>query len=168
MEEARIISRTSTIQLSGNLEHVFPLFGPIREKEWAAGWDPKMVMPYHELVEEHMVFTTESGHAEAGVIATWIVSKYEPERSFIEYTVFTQGRIWWISVHGREGDGAEESVAKITYTYLGLSQEGHIQNQTALEAMFQDDLKDWERAINHYLETGTILENDHHSPKHAL
>lgn len=41
-ESARI-SRTSTITLNGPLGEVFPLFGPVREKEWAAGWEPRVL-----------------------------------------------------------------------------------------------------------------------------
>ena len=35
--ESKRISRTSIITLNAPLEKVFPLFGPIKEKEWADG-----------------------------------------------------------------------------------------------------------------------------------
>lgn len=161
MEEAKIISKASSIELEGGLEQVFPLFGPVREKEWAEGWNPRMVLPYPDLVEEHMVFQTESGHPEDPSPATWIVSKYDPDHWFIEYTVFTQARIWWISVECREEERAARTSATIKYTYLGLDEEANRLNQTALERMFRQDLKDWEHAINHYLKTGTLLSHSH-------
>ncbi|MBI1766917.1 MAG: hypothetical protein HYR67_00920, partial [Bacteroidetes bacterium] len=45
----------------------------------------------------------------------------------------------------------------ITYTYIGLNNEGNALNATALEKMYAHDLKDWEKAINYFLETGKVL-----------
>jgi len=45
----------------------------------------------------------------------------------------------------------------ITYTYVGLNDLGNRLNAHALESMFKHNLKDWELAINHYLETGSRL-----------
>ena len=166
LEEARIITKTSTIKLEGGLQRVFALFGPLGEKEWAEGWDPQMVLPYPNPIEEHMVFQTPSGHSEDSGTATWIVSKHDPDRWFIEYTVFTQGRIWWISIKCVEEERDSRTSATIKYTYLGLNEEANLLNQSALERMFRQDLIDWEHAINHYLMTGTILSHSHH-PHHS-
>ena len=151
---AKRISRMQSISLNASLEKVFPLFGPIREREWAAGWDPDIVFPPAVLVEERMVFKTRSpgGHREAD--STWIVSKYLPEESTIEYTVFTTERVWWIEIRCREAEDSRTTHAEITYTYLGLNEAGNAANERALEHMYAHDLRDWEVAINHYLRTG--------------
>jgi hypothetical protein len=47
--------------------------------------------------------------------------------------------------------------ATITYTFVGLTKLGNERNAMALAAMYKHDLKDWELAINHYLETGSKL-----------
>jgi hypothetical protein len=47
--------------------------------------------------------------------------------------------------------------ATISYTYTGLTEKGNLKNEVALNDMFASELKDWEAAINHYLETGTQL-----------
>ena len=91
------ISKTSTITLNASLESVFPLFGPIREKEWAAGWEPQVLYSTTNLVEEHMVFKAPSHH-EHEPDSTWTVSKYHPDQAFIEYTVFVPERLWWITI----------------------------------------------------------------------
>ena len=166
MTEAKIVSESRNIELDGSLEQVFPLFGPIMEKKWAEGWNPQMVLPYEELVEEHMVFLTPSGHPEDPGPATWIVSKYDPDQWFIEYTVFTQGRLWWISIQCRKAESPERTLATIRYTYLGLTEEASRLNDSASERMFRHDLSDWERAINHYLQTGTALSHGHHAHEH--
>jgi hypothetical protein len=165
LEEAKIISKASSIKLDGGPQQVFPLFGPIKEKEWAEGWNPQMVLSYPDLIEEHMVFQTPSGHPEDPDPATWIVSKYDPDHWFIEYTVFNEARLWWISINCLEEERAATTSATIKYTYLGLNEEANRLNQSALEGMFRQDLKDWEHAINHYLKTGTILSHSHH-PHH--
>jgi hypothetical protein len=100
-----------------------------------------------------MVFKTKShGHGEPDY--TWTVSKYSPEQSLVEYTVFTAERIWFITIKCKEGASAQTTEAEITYTYTGLSENGNAKNEKALQRMYSRDLKDWEEAINHYLETG--------------
>jgi hypothetical protein len=154
---AKRISRTRSITLDASLEKVFPLFGPIREREWAAGWDPDILFPPAVPVEERMVFKTRShgGHDEAD--STWIVSKYLPEEGTIEYTVFATERVGWIEIRCREGEEPETTCAEITYTYLGLNDAGNTANELALEQMYAHGLQDWEAAIEHYLRTGEQL-----------
>jgi len=152
------ISRTSTITLNAPLKRVFPLFGPIREKEWAAGWEPQVLYSTTGSVEEYMVFKTRSHHGHEPD-STWTVSKYHPDQAFIEYTVFAPGRLWWITIRCREGIVGETTEAEITYTYTGLTEKGNAINERALETMYRRNLKDWEESINHYLETGERLEH---------
>lgn len=157
--KSKRISRTSDITLNAPPREVFPLFGPIREKEWAAGWDPQIIFSSSELVEEHMVFQTPShhGHGESGY--TWTVSKYDQTQGLIEYTVFSSERIWWITIQCSEEILDQSTRAEITYTYVGLTGLGNAINEKAMQVMFAHDLRDWEAAINHYLETGERFEH---------
>lgn len=157
MFEAEKIYRSSTIKLKDNFEQVFPLFGPVREKDWADGWDPHVLLSDSENIEEHMVFQSPSHLEDGEDHYTWIVSKYIPDQGQIEYTVFTESRLWWITIDCKPEPGGESCEATVTYTYVGLTARGNRLNATALEAMFKHDLKDWEHAINHYLETGSVL-----------
>jgi hypothetical protein len=147
--------------LQGSFGQVFPLFGPMREKDWADGWDPQILLSEAVNIEEHMVFQThthlegETGHY------TWTVSKYDPEQGLIEYTVFAESRLWWITIHCREAPDGESCEAMITYTYVGLDPLGEERNARALSQMYRHSLKDWEQAINHYLETGLMLRHHH-------
>ena len=150
------IIRTSTITLQGSRTKVFPLFNPVKEREWAAGWDPQfLTAPAHDQdITERMVFRTPShlGHGETEY--TWVLSKYAPEQAFIEYTVFTPERLWWITIQCSDGVPDQTTIAEITYTYVGLTEKGNAINTLALQQMYADDLRDWERAINHYLMSG--------------
>jgi hypothetical protein len=161
MVKLRKISKTSRIHLQGNFDQVFPLFGPLREKEWAHGWEPQILLSEEENIEEHMVFQTpahlegETGHY------IWAVSKYDPEQGLIEYTVFAESRLWWITIRCREAPDGESCEAMITYTFVGLDPRGEERNAKALSQMYRHELKDWEHAINHYLITGEMLRHHH-------
>lgn len=147
----KIISRTSTIRLNGSLDDVFPLFGPVREQEWEPHWRPRFALPYSEPAQEHMVFQTV-GHDPPHPTYTWVLSKLQPTQGLIEYTVFADARVWWITIQCQQKAPEPSTDASVTYTYLGMSDEANVANERALESMFRHELKDWEAAINGYLD----------------
>src|SRR5688572_21636122 len=111
------IKRSAVLAIRGSIENVFPLFGPIREMEWAEGWEPEILYRSEDvLVEEHMIFQT-NGHAEEGKYR-WVVSQYQPEMYRIEYTVSTQERIWFIRVQCKSVQ--ETTAVTVSYSYTGL------------------------------------------------
>ena len=136
------ISKTASFTLDGRIEKVFPLFGPMREKDWAEGWEPEVVFSTDDLVEEHMIFQTKVATDEK--VYTWIVTQFNPEIHKVEYTVSTKNRVWFITV-------------RCTYTYTGLNAEGNERNRNALAKMYSQDLRDWQEAINYYLHHGKML-----------
>lgn len=77
-------ARTRTITVHAPLCDAFPLFGPIRERAWATGWEPHLLSAPSDRVEEHMVFTTPSHPDHDEPDYTWILSKYLPEQALIE------------------------------------------------------------------------------------
>jgi hypothetical protein len=151
--KAERISKSSSFNVNGSVEDVFPLFGPIREKEWADGWDPEILFSHDKFVEEHMVFRTKASTDEG--FYHWTVTQYRPHEYFIEYTVCTVNRIWFISVNCV----ADNRSTKVTvgYTYTSLNAKGDEMNRAAVAKMFSDDLTDWRDAINYYLATGKML-----------
>ncbi|MCX6071409.1 MAG: hypothetical protein NTU91_11225 [Chloroflexi bacterium] len=145
------ISRTRAIVLRGMPDEVFPLFGPIREQEWAPGWAPTIIHPSGVLAEAHMVFTARSHDADEAE-CTWTISTYDPEHGSIEYTVFAPGRLWTIAIRCHPGQADRTARAEVTYTYTGVTDRGRRLNEAALERMFHRDLKDWEEQINRTLD----------------
>lgn len=152
--KAERISKSSTIELNDSVEKVFPLFGPVLEKEWAEGWDPEIIYSITNLVEEYMIFRTKASNNSEEHF-TWVITQYRPERHFIEYTVSTWQRLWFVRVECLEVQS--KTKATISYTYTGFTTLGNQLNRTAIEKMFAHDLKDWEKAINYYLKTGKQL-----------
>ena len=156
------ISRTSVITLMASIATVFPLFDPVRESEWAVGWEPIFldVSAQDRKIGEHMVFRTHAPHGHDEIDYVWTISRYLPNEAFIKYTVFTPERLWWITIQCHEGASNRVTNAEITYTFAGLTEKGNAINEKALQLMYAHDLKDWEKAINHYLLTGEKL--SHH------
>jgi hypothetical protein len=152
--KATRIQRSATFQVQTSVENAFPLFGPIREKEWAAGWDPEIIYSLSSEVEEHMVFRTKASMSDAASYL-WIITTYRPDDNLIEYTVSTPKRIWFINVKCRPNNLKTD--VTVTYTFTGLTEEGHNVNQLAMEKMYANNLKDWEEEINFYLSTGKQL-----------
>ena len=151
--------RTSIIRLEGDVDRVFPLFGPLREREWAEGWNPRVVWPTSEIVQERMVFLVQPSHGD-GQETMWVVSRYDERQAVIEYAVFAPETVHWILIRCRAVENGESTEAEITYTYVGTSESACLHNAHDLEAKYRRDLKEWEQAINHYLRTGKRL--SHH------
>ena len=146
------VQRSADFIVNATVEKSFPLFGPLLEMEWAAGWEPRVIYLEQKYVEEHMIFKTKSQYGEDYL---WAVTQYDPVKYFIEYTVTASERIWFIRVICKSYE--DKTKVSVTYSYTGLSEKGNQQNREALARMFENELKDWEKAINYYLETGKQL-----------
>lgn len=157
--KARRFTRSSIIDLNAPLENAFPLFGPIKEKEWAEGWNPEIIHSDADDINEHMVFKTASRSPEESDYV-WTVSKYMPDKAFVEYTVFSGERIWFIAIRCFENPRTSKTSAEITYTSTGLTETGNAIGEKALRTLFAENLRDWENAINYYLDTGERLKNN--------
>ena len=152
---AKRISRTSRFEIHTSLQRTFPLFGPMEEIKWAEGWSPEVLF-MESGVGERMMFRTESRYADESFY-TWVIVKHQPPHH-IEYLVTSKDRMWFITVSCDARDGHRTEV-EVTYTYTGFTEAANEKNQESLDEMFSDDLQDWAKAINHFLETGEQLRN---------
>jgi hypothetical protein len=152
---AKSLTRTGSFRLEAAPEKVFPLFGPVREKEWADGWNPTILYPADAEVAENMVFTVPHGKD----LTIWTIAAYDPTRRAISYiNVTPEVRLVRVDVRC-EPAGADTTDVHVTYTYTGLSDEGNsiVENYTA--KTHSDRMEEWGLAINHYLKTGKRLES---------
>ena len=152
------VSKCASIELNAHVKKVFPLFGPILEKEWAEGWDPEIIYSETGIVEEHMIFRTKAHRHSSEDHYLWAITKYIPDQHQIEYTVSTPNRIWFINVQCKAA--GDKTIAEICYTYTGLNNEGNLLNREALNSMYAQNLADWAEAINYYLKTGELFSNN--------
>lgn len=149
---ARHIEKKATITLDGNIQTVWPLFDPINEGKWASVWNPEIIHPKDRVVKEGMVFRTHGK-------MVWVVSRYDSKNSRITYTVNDPEKVYIIDVQCSK-HGESNTDATITYNFVGLTTHGNELIEASSNRLFASDLKDWEKAINHYLETGETLQHD--------
>jgi hypothetical protein len=142
-------TRTATINIDGDIETVFPLFGPELEKEWAPDWSYSPLFIDSKTPQEYSIFTkTSHGHNES--MSVWVISKLDRMNSVIEYTLFTSLRVGIINIACKKME-ADKTQATITYCFTGLTREGNGLSKHIVEKTFTNNLKDWEEAINTYL-----------------
>jgi hypothetical protein len=148
--KAKKVSRTATIICNVNIEKVFPLFGAFEERKWAEGWEPNLIYPAEEIIEEGTTFKTDGNDEESEYL--WRVVKFYPKKYLIQYLVSTENRYWTITAQCNKLEKENKTLVTITYTFIGLNEKGNRLNAQHIERMYKNNLKDWEEEINKYLE----------------
>ena len=144
-------TQSFTIALNGSVADVTPLFGPVREAEWAPDWSPRFIHPGQGIQREGVVFTTASGH---GNDRLWLLTTYDVANGRVEYVVmtpaFTANEIKIRIVPA----GQQHCKATITYRRSALTPEGN-EEVVKLDAHWAEEQRmHWERAINEALAKG--------------
>lgn len=149
--KAQKISRTASFVVNSRIDQVFPLYGAFEERKWAPGWEPILMYPEKEIIEEGTTFKTELKSSEQPLEDSflWIVTKYQPEDYLIQYLVSTVNRFWTITLISEELSDSNTKTT-VTYAYTSLNEIGHELNQKSLKKMFENDLHDWGQLINNY------------------
>lgn len=154
---AEKISKTASFIVDANIEQVFPLFGAFEERKWEPSWEPILIYPDEEMIEEGTTFKIKAhghGHGPGNESEyLWIVTKFDPQSHLIQYLVSTPNRFWTITVHCENMVSDEKTKATVTYSFTGLNTQGNELNKTSLDRMYRNDLQDWAEAINTYLGT---------------
>jgi hypothetical protein len=148
-------SRTMTLDLARDADTVFPLFGPIREREWDVNWKPVMPFPTDGAqTADGAVFSVV--HPQSGAATVWVMSLYDVRRRALQYVRVSPGlyagRIDISVVPGARG----KSRAEVTYTMTALSDAGNASVDRFVEG-FPARKAQWEQTINHFLVTGKPL-----------
>lgn len=136
--------RSFTIRLDAPVADATPLFGPVREAEWAPGWAPQFVYPRDGAQIEGAVFTTISNNQHR----IWVLTTYDEKQGRIDYVVVTPG-VTANEIKIRiSPDGANHSRATITYRHSSLAVEGNKEVEKLDEAWAEQQRRHWEVAIN--------------------
>jgi hypothetical protein len=148
------VARAYTQQLNAPAERVFPLLCPVREADWIEGWEPTLVVTDSGVAELDCTFVTGTGTAEA----IWTVTRYDPSVGAIEFIKVVPGdTVARISIVVRPLSDVS-SAADIRYQHTALSPAGEASVAAFTEEHFTGFMQQWERRLNHYLETGTMLQ----------
>ena len=141
-------TQSFTIVLNGSVSDVTPLFGPVREAEWAPDWSPRFIHPAHGVQREGVVFTTSPGH---GRDRLWLLTTYDARNGRVEYVgvtpAFTANQI---KVHVVP-DGERHCKATITHRRSALAPEGNEEVAKLGEHWAEEQRIHWEMAINEAL-----------------
>jgi hypothetical protein len=152
---AKRVNRSATILLNGGIDNVFFLFEPEPEKKWADGWNFDIIYSRSGNAEEFMMFQT-AGHGDDK--ALWIITKYDKHEKIIQYTVTDPAYVTVITITCSKVTDHTTDVT-ISFAMTGLNDNGNKQIDVLITHMYQDNMKDWEEAINYYLANGTILKH---------
>jgi hypothetical protein len=134
-------------------ERVFPLLCPVREAEWVPDWQYHLMYSQTGVAEVGCVFTTPNDNNSK---TTWIVTSYEPMRR-IAFAWFWPEMIATRLNIELELLGTDRTSARITYEYTALTDAGERELERYDEAWYAAKMKGWESAINHYLQTGHMI-----------
>jgi hypothetical protein len=138
-------TKSFTIALNGPVPKVTPLFGPIREAEWAPGWRPHFLHPLEGKQIEGAVFTTRSAN---GRERLWLLTDYNVDQGRVDYAVITPGFTANEIQIRVVDDGEQRSRATITYRHSALAPEGNDEVAKLDEHWADEQRAHWESAIN--------------------
>ena len=113
-----------------------------------------MIQSESGLIEKDCVFSTPHHGAPETV---WYVTQYDRDNYTIEFLRVTpEENTVRINIRLESaGDQTTKTFISYRYTALNAAQSNFI--STALETSFTESMAWWEKAINHYLQTGKML-----------
>ena len=138
-------TQSFTIRLNGSVADVTPLFGPVREAEWAPHWSPRFIYPAEAVQREGAVFTTAAVN---GTDRFWLLTTYDVANGRVDYVVmapaFTANEIKIRVIP----DGEQRCKATITYRRSALAPEGNEEVAKLAPQWGERQSVHWETAIN--------------------
>jgi hypothetical protein len=132
-------------------EKVFRLLCPVREAEWVPGWQYRLIYSQSGVAEEGCIFNTPN---EDGTETTWTVTDYDPAKFRIAFSWLHPGVMTAQISIALAAKADYQTIARIRYTYTGLSPEGNQKIATYDRKWFDQKMLGWEAAMNYYLRTG--------------
>lgn len=152
------VVRTYRQTIDASPEIVFPLLCPVREVEWLDGWAFTMLYSASGLIEEGAVFTTSFDEPDT----VWLVTRHDESAGVVEFARLTpQSRTCLLKLTVMPcGEGRTHVDVSYAYTSIGHSGEAFLEAWT--NEAFLDDMRSWERSMNHFLKTGAKLARSSH------
>ena len=134
---------------------VFPLLCPVRETEWADGWEPELVVSSSGVAERDCAFLTPD---KLGT-AIWYVTRHEPEKWFVEMLKVLPG-VTVCRLQIQLSENGDECFADVTYSHTSIGPAGDEFVAKFTAEYYQKFMQVWETALNHFLKTGSRLPDD--------
>ena len=140
-----------TIVLKGSVTEVTPLFGPVREAEWAPSWKPRFIHSPEGGQHEGTVFRTIGSN---GGERLWLLAAYDEKAGRVEYVFVVPGyTINEVKIRVLP-DSERQCRATITYRHSALGPAGN-EEVAKLDSHWAEEQRvHWEKAINSVLAKG--------------
>jgi len=149
------VRRNYTQKLRGKPADVFPLLCPVREREWAEGWDPIAVYSTSGIAERDCVFTTGEKNPES----FWVITGFDPLNFRLEILKITPGMtVARINIHLKENESGNTD-AEIVYLYTAISPQGEGFVKEYSQQFFDGFMQFSESALNSFLDERKRREN---------
>lgn len=142
------VERSYTQKLRGKPGAIFPMLCPVREAEWAEGWDPLSIFTKSGFAEKDCVFTT----GEQGPDSIWTITSFDSNNHCLEILKVTPGMtVGRIKIKLSE-NAAGETDAEVRYMYTAISSEGEDFVRDYSEEFFKSFMRYTESALNDFLQ----------------
>lgn len=136
------------------VDDVFPLYGPVEEAKWVAGWEPRWIYPERGVAETSKpapgwVFTTGK---EAAEIRVWYVEDVNPAAHEISYLVHWPGQmVYRIDVSAEpavdSGSASQGTSTAVRYEFVGTSEDGNRELTEVSTNWAAERLEHWRQSI---------------------
>ncbi len=138
-------------------ERVLPLLTPLGEKAWAADWAPDIRWQAPGNGEGTLFVTRSHGGNET----LWVQQTVDAVNLRVAYTHLRLGVLLVELSITLLPLPEERTRGEVRYTFTALSERGNARIAEMTEQHFADVMRDWERALNHFLRTGRKLDAPH-------
>jgi hypothetical protein len=142
------------------VEEVFPLYGPVKETNWAPGWEPQWLYPAKTIAESSVpepgwTFITGSSTEKK----LWYIQNADFTLHEISYIVLWPERmVYRIDINARPS--VDPTLRKngtstaVKYDFVGISEGGNaeVMKRTGRAIDHAKEMEHWRQAIQGYLE----------------
>jgi hypothetical protein len=154
LNKPKRVCHSYTQTINATPDDVFPLLCPVREIDWAPGWQPDWVRSNSGVAEPGCIFQTPSGKDTVTEPAIWVVTEHHPEIHRVEMLKIIPGHTV-MKLKARLEDNEQGGTwATIAYEYTAIGPQGEQFVETFTEDAYRAFMLGWETAMNHYLATG--------------
>jgi len=134
-------------------EGVLALLTPLGEKAWAEGWEPDIRWQAPgDGVGTLFVIGRET---------LWWLTAFDAVKRQVTYSHLTPGVLLVELSIGLHPLPEGRTRGEVRYTFTALSERGNTRISEMSVEHFAGFMRDWERALNHYLQTGQKLNAPH-------
>jgi len=135
-------------------DKIFPLLCPIMEYKWIQPWKCEMIFSQSGYAEDNCVFRTD--FPDDIEPENWIVSQYEKDKT-IQFIRFNNSIVIRYNITLVDnGDSTTDAVIEQIIT--GLNEKGNKYIDSYKDELYIEEVSTLERMLNHYLNTGKMLE----------